>query len=177
LLSSSLSNTRFARAGNIHAAARTILFVLCCILTIFANHLGHNIQRQLAEGAGKTKVAPDVAKGEGPIVKKKAEKTDAEKILGMVRKTVGVVSFMMLYFIYDIAGSVGRVRHITAPFCGGKDIWFRLTSVMQLLVFTAITIVFPVKKPDSKGKTGMMGTTRTGTGSVVTAVTATSSVD
>jgi len=58
----------------------------------------------------------------------------------------------------DISKSIGKYRLVTEPFCGPKDLFVRLPSFIQLMVIAMITKVFAVKPPDSKGKTGMMGT-------------------
>ena len=91
---------------------------------------------------------------------KKKEKSDAEKIGGMVNTIIGVVVAMLLYLVYDIATAVGVVRHIHPPLCGGKNTFLFLINIMQVVIVSAITYVFPVKKPDQKGKTGQMGTTK-----------------
>jgi hypothetical protein len=77
------------------------------------------------------------------------QQSDQElKILRMVRYTVGISAFVQLYLIYDIAGAVGRVRHITDPFCESKDVFVRLSSFVQIVIVCFLAYVFPVKRPE-----------------------------
>ncbi|GMI09717.1 hypothetical protein TrVE_jg2923 [Triparma verrucosa] len=150
--------------GNVHAVLRTVIFILLVILTTYTWTLGKSIQTELDRGAAGAKVAPTPAEGDKKEPKKK--KTDAEKIIVMIYKIVAVVVVMCLYLVYDIVTAINVVRHIVPPFCEGKNAFIRLISLMQILLCLCITYVFPVKKPDVKGRTGMMGTTKvTTTGS------------
>ncbi|GMH61777.1 hypothetical protein TL16_g03334 [Triparma laevis f. inornata] len=127
-----------------------------------------SIQKELDRGAAGAKVAPTNEKeGEGGAAHAQPKKmSDAEKIIKLRCKIVAVVAIMCLYLVYDIVTAIGVVRHIIPPFCDGKNAFIRLISLMQVLLVFCITKVFPIKKPDVKGRTGQMGTTKvTATGS------------
>lgn len=154
--------------GNVHAVLSTIIFILLVILTTYTWTLGKSIQKELDRGAAGAKVAPTNEKeGEGGAAHAPPKKmSDAEKIIKLLWKIVAVVAIMCLYLVYDIVTAIGVVRHIVPPFCDGKNAFIRLISLMQVLLVFCITKVFPIKKPDVKGRTGQMGTTKvTTTGS------------
>ena len=83
----------------------------------------------------------------------------------MVNWTTGIMAIILLYLVKDIKDSIGVVRHVDPPLCAAKDAFVRLPTFIQLLASSAVSYVFPVKPPDKKGKTGMMGTTVTSTSS------------
>ena len=151
--------------GTFHAINRLFMFIAAAGLLKFIVDMGNNIKNALKAGASKPQVAPAPTEVEKPADKKPAVKTDADKIGGMVKAVIKVMIVVQLYLLYDIAISAGKVRHIEPPLCGAKNLFVRIPSIVQLFVLAAVTYVFPVKKPDNKGKTGMQGTTVTTTSS------------
>jgi len=148
--------------GNVHAILRTVVTILIIILTLFTKNLGNNIQKELAKDAAGAKVAPTNS-DDSVGTKKKKKKSDAEKIYFMVNKIIMVIAAMVLYLIYDIVTAIGVVRHITPPFCEPKNLFVELVSMMQVVIAAAITYVFPIERPDHKGRSGQMETTKVGT--------------
>jgi hypothetical protein len=146
--------------GTWHGISRAVLWFLCVALMTFIYKMGTSIKNALANG-GQKKVAPEPAAGE-KVVKKKG---DDEKIAGMIKWTIGIMCIVLVYLLLDISRSIGKYRFVNEPFCEAKALFVRLPSIIQLGTALAVTHVFPVKKPDVKGKTNMMGTTVVSTSS------------
>lgn len=143
--------------GTFHGISRIIMWIIAAMLLGMIRHIGLKIKGMLASGGAKTsnKVAPE--KEGAPKEKKK--QSDEEKIAYMVKWVTGIMVVVLLYLIKDIMDSIGKVRHVDPPLCAAKDAFVRLPSIIQIFASAACSYVFPVKKPDQKGKTGMMGTT------------------
>lgn len=93
----------------------------------------------------------------------------------MVSRLKMVLVVVLLYFIYDVAISVGKLRHVAPPLCEAKNVFIRPPSFIQMFAMFMIMRYFPVRNPNAvKNRVGAGMTTGAGT-TVATTTTSTAS--
>ena len=142
-----------------------LCFFIFSALGVVTVKLGKDIEAKLSSGG---KVAPS---GDSKADKKAEKKgKEEQKIFIMVSRLRIVLVIVLLYFLYDVAISVGKLRHVAPPLCKATNVFIRPPSFIQMFAMFMIMRYFAVKNPNASNSRVGAGMT-TGTGTTVATTT------